>query len=243
MGCPVSIQNTTIDCGEFVLHDVSLEIESNEIFALLGRTGSGKSILLESIAGAFDLSKGRIFIDGTDAAVIPVRKRHMGIVYQDYALFPHLTVLDNVAYGPRHHGMKKEEAYTQARKMLERFGIDHLCHRYPDVISGGESQRVALARALVLEPEILLLDEPFSALDPATKINMYDLLREIHKELSCTIIFVTHDFNEACALANRIGIILDGHLCEVVDAKRLFEDSHSAEVDRFLGHQSKKTLP
>lgn len=241
MGSSIAIRNMTVDCDEFVLRDVSLEIAESELFALLGRTGSGKSILLESIAGAFDLSRGSILIDGVDAQTIPVRERHMGIVYQECALFPHLNVLDNVAYGLRHHGVKKDEARRQAHGMLDRFGIGHLSHRYPTVISGGESQRAALARALVLKPRILLLDEPFSALDPATKLQMYATLREVHEEYNCTIVFVTHDFNEACALADRIGIVLDGRLCEVLDADELFEAEHDAEVECFLGRSQEKS--
>ena len=235
MGSSISVQGIRVRRGDFVLDDVSLDIRANEMFAILGQTGSGKTVFLESIAGAYELDAGSILIDGVDASTIPVQKRKMGIMYQNYELFPHLTILENVAYGLRRHGMKKTPAHEQALELIERFGIGSNANRNPGVISGGESQRAALARALVLRPKILLLDEPFSALDPATKERMYETVREVHRDFDCTIVFVTHDFNEARTLADRIGIILGGRLREVVAADELFERSYERDIEAFLG--------
>ena len=238
MGSSIGVENIRVRRGDFVLNDVSLDIHDNEMFAILGQTGSGKTVFLESIAGAYELDAGRILIDGVDASTIPVQKRKMGIMYQNYELFPHLTILENVAYGLRRHGMKKAAAHEKALELIERFGIGSIANRYPGVISGGESQRAALARALVLRPKILLLDEPFSALDPATKERMYETVREVHRDFDCTIVFVTHDFNEARTLADRIGIILGGRLREVVAADELFEHSYDSDIEAFLGRRA-----
>ena len=238
MGSSIGVENIRVRRGDFVLNDVSLDIHDNEMFAILGQTGSGKTVFLESIAGAYELDAGRILIDGVDASTIPVQKRKMGIMYQNYELFPHLTILENVAYGLRRHGMSKAPAHEKALELIERFGIGSIANRYPGVISGGESQRAALARALVLRPKILLLDEPFSALDPATKERMYETVREVHRDFDCTIVFVTHDFNEARTLADRIGIILGGCLREVVAADELFERSYDSDIEAFLGRRA-----
>ena len=231
----IDVENLEVVRGEFTLRVDELHIRPGEVFAILGTTGSGKTVLMESIAGAYEIEKGSILLDGTDIDELPVQQRHLGILYQDYALFPHMTVRENVAYGlKRQHG-SHEEITEKTNAMLSLFGIEHLADRYPGVISGGESQRCALARALVLEPETLILDEPFSALDPTTKTAMYDLLRSVHERFGCTIVFVTHDFHEAQTLAERIGIILDGQLRCVVDADKLFAETHDSDVRHFLG--------
>lgn len=206
------------------------------MFAILGSTGSGKTVLMESIAGAFPLDGGCILLDGKDVESLPVQQRHLGILYQDYALFPHMTVRENIAYGLRMNGCPPRERDERVQAMLSLFDIGHLAERYPGIISGGESQRTALARALVLEPEILLLDEPFSALDPATKERLYATLRAVHARFDCTIVFVTHDFNEARTLADRVGVVLDGRLRAVREACALFEpEGLEPEVQTFLG--------
>jgi molybdate transport system ATP-binding protein len=146
-----------------------------------------------------------------------------------------MTVRNNIAYGLKRAKVPHDEIDTRVNVMLEMFGIGHIADRHPSVISGGESQRTALARALVLEPEILILDEPFSALDPTTKQQMYAMLRDVHARFDCTIVFVTHDFNEAQTLADRVGIILDGCLRCIVPAADLFNAEHCEDVQRFLG--------
>lgn len=234
MAGSVVVEGACARRGSFEMRIDALRIKPREVFAILGTTGSGKTVLMESIAGAFPLDEGRIFLDGKDVSKLPVQQRHLGILYQDYALFPHLSVHDNIAYGLRRNGCATAEARKRAGAIMERFGIAHLADRYPGIISGGEAQRTALARALVLEPEILLLDEPFSALDPSTKERMYALLREVHAQYNCTIVFVTHDFNEARVLADRVGIMLGGRLRTTCAAERLFEQT-DPEVRRFLG--------
>ena len=235
MAGSIDIHGLQVTRGEFTLTVDELAINAGEIFAILGTTGSGKTVLMESIAGAFPIDAGEILLDGKDIDSLPIQQRHLGILYQDYALFPHMTVRENIAYGLRRARPRRHDIDERVDEMLALFGIGHLAGRYPGVISGGESQRTALARALVLRPEILILDEPFSALDPTTKLAMYDMLREVHGSFGCTIVFVTHDFNEAQTLADRVGIILDGNLRCVVDAGELFDEEHVPEVKRFLG--------
>lgn len=231
----IDVKGLRVTRGEFTLRVDSLSVEEREIFAILGTTGSGKTVLMESIAGAFPIDSGAIMLDGKSIDDLPVQQRHLGILYQDYALFPHMTIRDNIAYGLKRQRPRPHDIDKQVDAMLQLFGIEHLAQRYPGVISGGESQRTALARALVLQPEILILDEPFSALDPTTKRQMYEMLRNVHEDFSCTIVFVTHDFHEAQTLADRVGIILDGELRCVVKADCLFDESHCDEVKRFLG--------
>ena len=231
----IDVENLEVSRGDFTLRVDELRIEPGEVFAILGTTGSGKTVLMESIAGAYPIEKGRILLDGKSIDDLPIQQRHLGILYQDYALFPHMTVYENIAYGLKRRHTPHHEIEEKVNGMLELFGIQHIAKRHTGVISGGESQRTALARALVLEPEILILDEPFSALDPTTKLAMYDMLRDVHKQFSCTIVFVTHDFHEAQTLADRVGIILDGQFRCVVEADQLFEVIHDDEVKHFLG--------
>ena len=231
----IDISNLRVTRGEFTLEVDELSINEREIFAILGTTGSGKTVLMESIAGAFPIDGGSILLDGKDIGSLPIQQRHLGILYPDYALFPHMTVHDNIAYGLKRAKPRPSDIDDQVNAMLSMFNIEYLADRYPGVISGGESQRAALARALIMHPDILILDEPFSALDPTTKRQMYEMLRDVHERFACTIVFVTHDFHEAQTLADRVGIILDGKLRCIVDADCLFDDEHAPEVKRFLG--------
>lgn len=235
MAGSIEISGLRVRRGAFVLNVPSLNIRPREIFAILGSTGSGKTVLMEAIAGACSWERGEILLDGKRADSLPVQQRHLGILYQDYALFPHMTVRENVEYGLRVRKIGGDEARRRVDRLLTSFGIDGIADRYPGVISGGEAQRTALARALVLEPEILLLDEPFSALDPATKRQMYAVVREVHERFDCTIVFVTHDFAEARILADRVGIVLDGSLRAMRDTDRLFDvDGLDDDVLAFL---------
>ena len=235
MAGSIDIRGLRVTRGEFTLTVDELLVEAGEIFAILGTTGSGKTVLMEAVAGAYPIDEGEILLDGKNIDTLPIQQRHLGILYQDYALFPHMTVRDNIAYGLKRSRPRRHDISERVDEMLALFGIGHLADRYPGVISGGESQRAALARALVLRPDILILDEPFSALDPTTKLQMYEMLRTVHRGFGCTIVFVTHDFNEAQTLADRVGIILDGQLRCVVAASDLFDDEHAPEVKRFLG--------
>lgn len=233
----IVIHNFTVQRGSFTLKPLSITIGKGEIFAILGRTGSGKTVLLEAIGGMFPGTGGSICFDGTDIRDIDPGSRRLGFVYQNHCLFPHMTVYDNIVYGMKMHRFPKEEQQKRAAVLMEMLSITHLKNRYPGTLSGGESQRTALARALVLEPEILLLDEPFSALDPATRKQLYIEIQAIHRQYGCTIIFVTHDFTEAGILAHRVGILLDGSLRAVVPADRLMKEHYSGEVELFLGRK------
>lgn len=231
------IRDLTVTRGTFTLHVDELEIAPREVFAILGRTGAGKTVLMEAIAGAFPFDGGVVLLDGKNAETLPIQQRHMGVVYQDHALFPHMTVRDNIAYGLRMNGYPRDEIERRVQSQLELFGIEGIADKHPGIISGGESQRTALARALVLQPEILLLDEPFSALDPSTKGRMYDTVRNIHSRFDCTIVFVTHDFNEAAMLADRVGVVLDGRLRCILPASELFDAACDSDVAAFLGRK------
>lgn len=188
-GGSIEIRDMVARRGSFSLRVDDLHIEPHEIFAIVGETGAGKTVLLEAIAGAFPLESGSILLDGKDIRCLPVQQRRLGIVYQDHALFPHMTVAENIGYGLRMARVPKAEAARRVEEMLDLFSIRHIADRYPGIISGGEGQRAALARALVLQPEILLLDEPFSALDPTTKKRMYETLRDVHGRFRCTVVF------------------------------------------------------
>jgi len=233
----VSVQNFSLTRGNFRLKNISLEIGCRETYAIIGPTGAGKTLLLEAIAGFYQGCGGRVLIDGLPVAETPAEKRRIGFVYQDQGLFPHLTVFRNIGYGLRMRRIPKDEIDARVLRMAELFSISHLLDRYPATLSGGEKQRVALARTMILEPGLLLLDEPFSALDPATKEQMYRELDRVHQVFGCTILFVTHDFSEAMRLADRIGVILNGELRLVSHPDDLLKDSYSPQINAFLGIQ------
>ena len=212
MAGSIEVCDLVVSRGDFSLRVDRLSVAPREVFAILGETGAGKTVLMEAIAGAFPFERGQILLDGKDVESLPIQQRHLGIVYQDYALFPHMTVRENIAYGLRMNGCAPDETRERVA-------------------------RAALARALVLEPEILLLDEPFSALDPTTKDRMYATVRDIHARFDCTIVFITHDFNEAAKLADRVGVVLDGSLHAVMAANELFSGSCDDDVRRFLGRE------
>jgi ABC-type sugar transport system ATPase subunit len=233
----LKIQDYSIRRGNFLLENVNLCIFEKEIFAILGKSGAGKTVLLESIAGFHPPTKGSILLHGRNVRNIPFQKRNIGFVYQDYGLFPHLSVRSNIEYGLRMRGCQRKEIEEKTDFMMDLFSISHIAAQSPKNISGGECQRTALARALILEPELLLLDEPFSALDCSTKKKMYGELLKVHDKFSCTIVFVTHDFSEAQLLADRIGIILDGSLKAVVSSKNLMDNHYDEDVEIFLGRE------
>lgn len=221
--------------GTFKLGPISLSVKAGEIFAILGRTGSGKTVLLETLAGFYqEKYTGDILIMGEDGNDLDPNQRNIGFVYQDAGLFPHMTVEQNIAYGLKMHKVEPALIEEKINYITELLSISRIRKQYPATISGGEKQRTALARSLVLNPKILLLDEPFSALDPSTRQKMYEEIRRIHKQFKCTIVFVTHDFGEAENLADRIGIMLQGKLKAIVDADALFENEYDDDVREFL---------
>ena len=235
MAGSIRIEHLLVTRGSFTLRVDELTVSPREIFAILGETGAGKTVLLEAMAGAYPVDEGAIELDGKNIETLPVQQRHLGIVYQDYALFPHMSVAENIGYGLKMNDVPADEATRRIERQLSLFGIERIADRFPGIISGGESQRCALARALVMEPEILLLDEPFSAVDPATKERLYQTIRDIHRAFDCTIIFVSHDFNEAVTLADRVGIVLGGKLRAIARSDELFTKKFDEDVMRFLG--------
>ncbi len=228
--------------GDFHLADVSLEINDGEYFVVLGPTGTGKTVVLETIAGMYQPDQGSIIYNDQNLPDLYPEHRQIGFVYQDYALFPHLTVKENIIFGAKIKKFPIDEIQKKLDQMVEMLGIGHLLHRYPSTLSGGEQQRTALARALITSPKILLLDEPLSALDPRSKEVFQQELKRIHQRLKNITIHVTHDFNEAIFLADRIGIMHKGKLVQVGTPKEIFENPASDFVANFLGveHRSKK---
>ncbi len=231
----VEVKDFSTKLGNFSLKNINLNIYSNEIFAILGRTGSGKTVLLESVAGFYKGKSGNICIEGKNVIDIPLEKREIGFVYQDFGLFPHMTAYANISYGLKMKNIHKEQRGEIIQNTAELLSISHILKQYPGTLSGGERQRTALARALVLRPKILLMDEPFSALDPVTKQAMYKQIEEIHSIFDCTILFVTHDFAEAQTIADRIGIMSDGKLKSIRSRSSLFQKCDDKEINEFLG--------
>ncbi len=242
----IETSDLTLKRGNFTLGSLNLAVQEGDIYALLGQTGAGKTVLLETLAGFYQEQYfGTIRLFGQDARYLPTDKRNLGFVYQDCGLFPHMSVEQNIVYGLKMHHLSAAETAQKLEDITKLLSISHIRKQYPATISGGERQRTALARALVLNPRILLLDEPFSALDPTTRQRMYEEIRRIHDAFRCTILFVTHDFREAQTLAGRIGILLSGKLRAEVAADALFAQDYDEDVTAFLGgfpHGSSTTV-
>ena len=221
--------------GDMDMSDVSLTLEGGEYFALLGPTGVGKTVLVEIIAGLIRPDGGRVSWDGADITSLPPERRGFAVVYQDYALFPHLSVERNIAYGARACGCSSGEISARTARLADMLGITELMARRPETLSGGEQQRTAMARALAAEPKLLLLDEPLSALDTNTRLRLRRELKRINAELGTAILHVTHEPEEAMALADRIGVMLDYRLRQVAAPEELFRRPTDASVARFLG--------
>ena len=229
----IEIKGLSVDLGDFLLKDITFEVKQGEYYIILGPTGAGKTVLLESIAGLYPVKKGEIWLNGKEITNLEPEKRGIGVVYQDYVLFPHLSVKENIAFGLRLRGQPREEIEATIGWLVELLNISHLLERKPDTLSGGESQKVALARALSVKPKVLLLDEPLSALDPETREDIQHELRRIHERLNMTVIQVTHDFEEAVALGDRIAVIGEGRIMQVGTSEQIFRQPNSEFVARF----------
>ncbi|MDE1511341.1 MULTISPECIES: sulfate/thiosulfate ABC transporter ATP-binding protein CysA [Serratia] len=222
-----------------VLNDISLDIASGEMVALLGPSGSGKTTLLRIIAGLESQSGGKLGFHGTDVSHMHARDRRVGFVFQHYALFRHMTVLDNIAFGltvlPRRERPNAAAIKQKVTQLLEMVQLGHLANRYPSQLSGGQKQRVALARALAVEPQILLLDEPFGALDAQVRKELRRWLRQLHEELKFTSVFVTHDQEEAMEVADRIVVMSQGNIEQVGSPEEIMREPASRFVLEFMG--------
>jgi len=224
--------------GDFIIKDVSLAVEPGEYFCVLGPTGAGKTLLLELLAGFFQPDVGNILFDGKDVTRTPPERRGAGFVYQQYMLFPHLNVFENIAFGLRNRRKQADESRRLVEEIAGRLGISEFLERDVTSLSGGEQQRVSLARALVLHPRLLLLDEPTSSVDPPKRAELVDMLRLMHRELGMTVIHVTHDRQEAIALADRIAIIDAGRIVQTGSTEEVFRHPGSEFVARFLGSEN-----
>jgi sulfate transport system ATP-binding protein len=221
------------------LRDVSLDIAAGELVALLGPSGSGKTTLLRVIAGLNAPHRGAVYFDALNATSLSVQDRRVGFVFQNYALFKHMTVADNVAYGlrarPRASRPSKVQIAARVSELLELVQLEGLAERYPAQLSGGQRQRVALARALAIEPRVLLLDEPFGALDARVRKDLRRWLREIHKRTGLTTVFVTHDQDEAMELADRVVVLNQGRIEQAGSPDELYDNPSSPFVLSFVG--------
>ena len=217
------------------LRELSLAVHPGELLAVLGPSGCGKTTLLRLVGGYEHPDEGRIRLAGQDVTTEPPERRRAGMVFQSYALFPHLTVLENVAFGLRVRGRPKAERRRRALEALALTGLEGLESRRPAELSGGQQQRVAVARALVLEPEVLLLDEPFANLDRAVRVRLRDELRTLQRRVGVTTIFVTHDQEEAVALADRIAVLNEGRLEQIGPALELCYRPATEFVASFFG--------
>src|SRR6187431_2582735 len=212
----IAIENVTKNFGDFVaLDDVSVAIAGGSLTALLGPSGSGKSTLLRVIAGLEEPDDGNVLILGEHATGLPPQKRGVGFVFQHYAAFKHLTVRENVAFGLRIRKRPKAEVRERVDELLELVQLRGLAERYPGQLSGGQRQRMALARALAVEPKVLLLDEPFGALDANVRAELREWLRRLHDEVHVTTVLVTHDQEEAMSIADRLAVLDNGRIEQV----------------------------
>ncbi len=221
--------------GKRVVDGLSLVVEPSEFFTLLGPSGCGKTTLLRAIAGFLPIDAGRLLFGTTDIARVPAHKRNIGMVFQDYALFPDKTVFDNVAYGLRARGVAAGELRTRVGAALERVGLGAFAMRYPAALSGGQRQRVALVRAMVIKPDVLLMDEPLSNLDAKLRHQVRATIAELQREAGITTVFVTHDQDEALALSDRIGVMNGGRLEQVGTPAAIYRTPRTAFVADFIG--------
>ncbi|MBX9472323.1 ABC transporter ATP-binding protein [Microcella sp.] len=221
--------------GAVALDDASVEVRAGEFFTLLGPSGSGKTTLLRIMAGLLEPQRGHIAIDDADVTHVPTQKRDIGFVFQNYALFPHLTVAENIEFGLKIRKVKAQARAARLSEMIELVALGGLGDRYPAQLSGGQQQRVALGRALAQRPRVLLLDEPLGALDRALRQDLGGEIRRIQKEANTTAVYVTHDQDEAFILSDRMGVMRDGRISQIGTPEELYRAPNDLFVATFLG--------
>jgi sulfate/thiosulfate transport system ATP-binding protein len=232
----ISVEGANKSFGDFqALNDVAIEVPDGSLTALLGPSGSGKSTLLRAIAGLETLDSGSVLIDGEDVSKKPTQKREVGFVFQHYAAFKHMTVFENVGFGLKIRKMDKAKISARVHELLDLVQLHGLADRYPSQLSGGQRQRMALARALAVEPQVLLLDEPFGALDAKVRKDLRTWLRRLHDEMHVTTIFVTHDQEEAMDVANQLVVMNEGRVEQSGTAGELYEQPANEFVMSFVG--------
>ncbi|MEM9577002.1 MAG: ABC transporter ATP-binding protein [Pseudomonadota bacterium] len=235
----VSLEDVTLSYGQTVaVPKLNLNIRRGELIALLGPSGCGKTTSMRAIAGLLDPTAGRILIDGADVTRTPANKRGIGLVFQSYALFPHLSAFENVAFGLRLKRLPEAEIRTKAEAGMATVGLTGFESRKPGEMSGGQQQRLALARSLVMEPKVLLLDEPLSNLDARLRLEMRNELQRVQKDTGITMVFVTHDQSEALALADRIVLMKDGEIEQLGTPAELYAEPVTAFAAEFMGFEN-----
>jgi iron(III) transport system ATP-binding protein len=239
MSVKIQFKNIVKKYGEqVIIPDLSLEVSEGEFFTLLGPSGCGKTTLLRMVAGFNSIEGGTISFNDTVINSLPPGKRNIGMVFQNYAIFPHMNVRKNVAFGLTNRGVPKEEIENRVDKMLATVKIDQYRDRMPDRLSGGQQQRVALGRAIVIEPDVLLMDEPLSNLDAKLRVEMRNAIKEIQKSVNITTIYVTHDQEEAMAVSDRIAIMNNGVIQHVGNPREIYQRPKNIFVATFIGHSS-----
>ncbi|MBQ8081645.1 MAG: ABC transporter ATP-binding protein [Clostridia bacterium] len=236
MGVSIEINNVTKAYGKtIVIQGLSAQIRPGEFFTLLGPSGCGKTTLLRMIIGFNTIEGGEILVDGKVVNQIPTNRRNMGMVFQNYAVFPHMNVRDNVAYGLKNRRIPKQERYRRAEEIMKLVKIDQYADRMPAQLSGGQQQRVALARAIVIEPEVLLMDEPLSNLDAKLRVEMRNVIKRIQRQVGITTVYVTHDQEEALAISDRIAVMHGGVIQQIGTPKHIYQRPANEFVSGFIG--------
>ena len=236
----IDIKNLSLQIGEKqILSEINLHINTGEYFALIGPSGSGKTMLMQTIAG-FQKYDGKIFLQGQDIENVAIEKRNIAIVYQNFALFPHKTVYENIQFPLKFKKISNKD--KKIKEIAEKFEITPLLNRKPENLSGGEKQRVAIARAIISNPKILFLDEPFSSIDMVLRKNLYVFLKSIHKEFGLTVLHISHDFNEAIQLADKIAVINEGKIEQINTPKKIFKSPATKFIASFAGLDNLITL-
>lgn len=238
-GASIRVRNAKKSYGTtMVLENLDLDIEPGEFVTLLGPSGSGKSTLLNAIAGLENLTGGTIEVDGRDLTRVPAHKRGFGMVFQSYALFPHLTVAENVGYPLRVRHLGVAERRVRVQKYLELVALDHVADRLPSQLSGGQQQRVSLARAMVFEPSVLLMDEPLGALDRSLRQSLQFEIRKLQLEAGSTVIYVTHDHDEALSMSDKVALLNEGRIVQVASPRDLYRNPRNSYVAAAFGETS-----
>ncbi|MFT8459216.1 MAG: ABC transporter ATP-binding protein [Liquorilactobacillus ghanensis] len=221
-----------------ILEDISFNVSDGEFVSILGPSGCGKTTTLRIIAGLLEQTSGRVFVDGEDINRIPVYKRSFGMVFQSYALFPHMTVFDNIAFGLKMRKISSSEIKKRVSKILKITGLNNLIDRFPAELSGGQQQRVSLARALVIQPRILLMDEPLSNLDAKLRVQMREEIRNLQQQFKITVLFVTHDQEECFAISDKVLVMKNGKIEQFDTPQQIYHYPATKYVAQFIGYEN-----